>query len=237
MKHRSIVSFALPLLLAACGDPQVGSDYPGEALLTVRGTIANELDEAPAGPVDAVLVWNIEQVGSGNENFPVRATAVGSFPASFTLSIHEPPPESGLNDLSEVGLEDTRVGIGIIVAAPSGVYADSESSWLGVDEHHVIVYVESEMDEDGGWSNLFGGPLAPGYHVMDAVPRTPGSDVDAEMQAAFDACDAAATTEAEHLACVGYDVKLKIRPAAGGASSALTVRMAPQEDLEFPDWH
>ncbi len=58
MSYRSIVSLALPLLLAACGDSQVGSDYPGEALLTVEGTIVNELDVAPTGPVDAVLVWN-----------------------------------------------------------------------------------------------------------------------------------------------------------------------------------
>ncbi|WP_433929431.1 hypothetical protein AB3662_37540 [Sorangium cellulosum] len=237
MQLRSIFSLALPVLLAACGESQVGSDYEGESLLTVKGTIVNELGEAPAGPVDAVLVWNTEKDGSGSENLPVRATAVGSFPASFTLSIHEPPPESGLNDFSELGLEGTRVGIGIIVAARSEDYADSEASWLGVDEHHVIVYVESEMDEDGVWSKLFGGPLAPGYHVMDAVPRKPGSALDAEGQAAFDACDAAATTEAEHLACGAHDVKLKMRPAAGGASEALTVRMAPQEDLEFPDWH
>ncbi|WP_437875611.1 hypothetical protein [Sorangium sp. So ce513] len=237
MQLRSIFSLALPVLLAACGDPQVGSDYPGESLLTVTGTIVNELGEAPAGSVDAVLVWNTEKNGSDSENLPVRATAVGSFPASFTLSIHEPPPESGLNDFSALGLEATRVGIGIIVAARSDDYADSEASWLGVDERHVIVYVESEMEEDGAWANLFGGPLAPGYHVMDAIPRIPGSAVDAEMQAAFDACDAAATTEAEHLACGGYDAKLKIRPAADGANAALTVRMAPEEDLEFPDWH
>ncbi|WP_437964466.1 hypothetical protein WMF04_32760 [Sorangium sp. So ce260] len=237
MQLRSILSFVLPLLLAACGDAQVGSDHPGEALLTVRGTIVNELDEAPAGPVDAVLVWNSEQEGRGSENHPVRATAVGSFPASFTLSLHEPPPESGLNDIREIGFEDTRVGIGIIVAARSEDDAAWERSRLGVDEHHVIVYVESEMDEDGVWSTFFGGALAPGYHVMDAFPREPGSELDAETQAAFDACNAAATTEAEHLICGAYDVKLKIRPAAGGANAALTVRMAPPEDLEFPDWH
>ncbi|WP_438005445.1 hypothetical protein WME89_43090 [Sorangium sp. So ce321] len=236
MQIRSILGLVIPALLAACGDSQVGSDYPGEALLTVQGTIVNELDAAPTGPVDAVLVWNNERSDSGSENHPVRATAVGSFPASFTLSLHEPPPESGLNDIRELGFEDTRVGIGIIVAALSEEHAASEPTRLGVDEHHVIVYVESEMDEDGVWSAFFGGALAPGYHVMDAVSLE-GGVVDAEMQAAFDACEAAATTEAEHIVCGAYDVKLKIRPAAGGASAALTVRMAPPEDLEFPDWH
>ncbi|AGP40441.1 hypothetical protein BE04_41915 [Sorangium cellulosum] len=236
MQLRSILSFALPLLLAACGDAQVGSDYPGESLLTVQGTIVNELGEAPAGPVDAVLVWNI-QGGSDNENFPVRATATGSFPASFTLSIHEPPPEQALNDLSKGGLVDTRVGIATVRAALSEDDADGEPSSLGVDEHHVIVYVESEMDEDGFWSNFFGGALDPGFHVMDAFPRKGGSEVDTELKAAFDACNAAATTEAEHNACFGYDVKLKIRPSAAGPSTKLTVRMAPSEDLEYPDWH
>jgi hypothetical protein len=231
MQLRSIVSFALPLLLAACGDPQVGSEYPGEALLTVEGTIVNELGAAPAGPVDAVLVWNTQ---GDVESFPVRTAVAGSFPASFTLSIHAPPQESALNDFSEFGLEDTRVGIATVEAALDEASA-GEGTGLGVDEGHVIVYVESEMAEDGFWSNLFGGPLSPGFHVMDVFRRE--GDVDAELQAAFDACDAAATTEAEHNACYGYDGKLKIRPSAAGANATLTVRMAPSEDLTYPDWH
>ncbi|HTN87280.1 MAG TPA: hypothetical protein VL242_26465 [Sorangium sp.] len=233
MQFRSILSLALPVLIAACGDSQVGSDYPGEALLTVQGTIVNELDAAPTGPVDAVLVWNSVTSDTENENFPVRTTVTGSFPAAFTLSIHEPPPEISLNDLGEIGLVDTRVGIATIQAASSEDSA-GEGSALGVDEHHVIVYVESEMDEDGFWSNFFGGPLAPGFHVMDVGVE---HAVDAERQEAFDACNAAATTEAEHNACYGYDAKLKIRPSADGPSTMLTVRMAPSEDLEYPDWH
>ncbi|WP_437925678.1 hypothetical protein WMF37_42600 [Sorangium sp. So ce291] len=236
MQIRSILSLALPALLAACGDSQVGSDYPGEALLTVEGTIVNELDAAPTGPVDAVLVWNSVTSDTENENFPVRTTVTGSFPASFTLSIHAPPPESALNDLSEGGLVDTRVGIATLEAALSEDDA-GEGSGLGVDEHHVIVYVESDMDEDGFWSNFFGGPLAPGFHVMDVFPREPGGEVEAELQPAFDACNAAATTEAEHNACYGYDAKLKVRPSAEGPSTTLTVRMAPSADLEYPDWH
>ncbi|XXY53664.1 hypothetical protein WME91_21245 [Sorangium sp. So ce269] len=233
MKIRSILSLALPVLLAACGDSQVGSDYPGESLLTVQGTIVNELDEAPAGPVDAVLVWNSVTSDTENENFPVRTTVTGSFPAAFTLSIHEPPPEISLNDLGEIGLVDTRVGIATVEAALSEDAA-GEGSGLGVDEHHVIVYVESDMDEDGFWSNFFGGPLSPGFHVMDVVSLE--DVVDPELQAAFDACNAAATTEAEHNACYGYGMKLKIRPSADGLSTMLTVRMAPS-GLEYPDWH
>ncbi|WP_437673194.1 hypothetical protein [Sorangium sp. So ce131] len=235
MQLRSILSLALPILLAAC-DGQADSDYAGEPLLTLQGTIVNELDEPPAGPVDAVLVWNIQGSESGAENFPVRATVTGSFPAAFTLSMYTPPPENALNDLSEGGLVDARVGIATIEAAPHEGEA-GEGSSLGIDEGHVIVYVESDMDEDGFWSNFFGGPLAPGFHVMDVFTREDGNAVDAELQAAFEACDAAATTEAEHNACYGYDAKLKIRPSAGGPDTALTVRMAPQEDLAYPDWH
>ncbi|WP_441291674.1 hypothetical protein ACSRUE_15515 [Sorangium sp. KYC3313] len=234
MNFRSMLSFALPLLLAACGDPQVGSEYPGEALLTVEGTIVNEHGVAPAGPVDAALVWNTVSGSSDVESFPARAAVTGSFPASFTLSIHAPPQESALNDFSEEGLDDTRVGIATIEAALDEASA-GEGASLGVDEDHVIVYVESEMAEDGFWSNLFGGQLSPGFHVMDVFSRE--GEVDAELQAAFDACDAAATTEAEHKACYGHDAKIKIRPSAGGSSTSLTVRMAPSEDLTYPDWH
>ncbi|AUX22297.1 hypothetical protein SOCEGT47_027980 [Sorangium cellulosum] len=234
MQLRSKISCALPLLLAACGDPQVGSDYPGEALLTIEGTIVNELGVAPPGQVEAVLVWNTEEGPSDVENFPVRASATGSFPASFTLSIHAPPPVIALNDFSEHGVEGTRVGIATIVAALDEASAEEGAS-LGVDEDHVLVYVESEMVEGGFWSNFFGGRLSPGFHVMDVLQRE--GEVDAELQAAFDACNAAATTEAEHNACYGYDVKLKIRPSADGADATLTVRMAPPEDLTYPDWH
>ncbi|XXY15604.1 hypothetical protein WME88_45940 [Sorangium sp. So ce216] len=231
MQLRSIFSLALPVLLAACGDPQVGSDYHGESLLTINGTIVNELGEAPAGPVDAVLVWNSMTTEADNENFPIRTTVTGSFPAAFTLSIHEPPLAESLNDLTEVGLVDTRVGIATIAAL--GEDSAGEDRELGVDEHHVIVYVESEMDDDGAWSNIFGGPLAPGFHVMDVFYW--GSEEKAEQQAAFDACNAAATTEAEHMACNGYNVKIKMRPSADGLNTTLTVRMA--EDLKSPDWH
>ncbi|WP_437315242.1 hypothetical protein [Sorangium sp. So ce385] len=236
MQLRSILSFALPLLLAACGDAQVGSDYPGEALLTLEGTIVNELGVAPAGPVEAVLVWNADDTDSGSRIIPVRASATGSFPASFTLSIHAPPPERALNDFSEFIFENTRVGIATVEAALDEASAGERTS-LGVDENHVIVYVEGDMAEGGLWSNFFGGRLAPGYHVMEVWPREPGGAVDAELQAAFDACDAVATTEAEHNACIGYDGKLKARPSAEGADATLTVRMAPSEDLEYPDWH
>ncbi|WP_437503157.1 hypothetical protein [Sorangium sp. So ce1099] len=236
MQFRSILSLALPVLIAACGDSQVGSDYAGESLLTVQGTIVNELDEPPAGPVEAVLVWNADDDDTGSRIIPVRASATGSFPASFTLSIHAPPPERALNDFSEFYFENTRVGIATVEAAFDEASA-GEGTSLGVDENHVIVYVEGEMAEGGLWSNFFGGRLAPGYHVMDVWPRKLGGAVDAELQAAFDACDAAATTEAEHNACVGYDVKLKVRPSAEGADATLTVRMAPFEDLTYPDWH
>ncbi|WP_438015737.1 hypothetical protein WMF18_33410 [Sorangium sp. So ce315] len=234
MQLRSIFSLALPVLLAACGDPQVGSDYPGESLLTIKGTIVNELAEAPAGPVDAVLIWNSMTSEADIESFPVRTTVTGSFPAAFTLSIHAPPPEESLNDLTVAGLVDARVGIATIEAVLSEESA-GEGRGVGVDEDHLIVYVESEMDEDGYWSKFFGGPLAPGFHVMDVLSR-PGEE-DAERQAAFEACNAAATTEAEHNACYGYDAKIKVRPSAGGPSTTLTVRMAGSENLTYPDWH
>ena len=82
MNLRFLLPFTLPLLLAAC-DSQVDPDYPGEPLATIPGTIVNELDSVPPGPINAVLVWNN---GTDNlndaENFPAKATAMGSFPAA-----------------------------------------------------------------------------------------------------------------------------------------------------------
>lgn len=231
MQFRSILSFALPLLLAACNS-QADSDYPGEALLKVQGTIINELDAPPTASVDAVLIWNNgSDPGNDVENFPTRVTVTGGFPATFTLAVYAPPPESSLNDLSEGGLDDTRVGIAGISAAESGA-SGVEGSALGVDERHVIVYVESDMAEGGFWVNFFGQRLAPGFHVMDALPHA-----GEEQQAAFDACMAAAATEAAQKACNGHDSKIRIRPSAEGESTPLTVRMAPAAELSWPDWH
>ena len=126
------------IVLRAC----VGA---GGAKLCV-GVVRVELDEAPEGPVDAVLVWNSVTTDTENENFPVRTTVTGSFPAAFSLSIHAPPPEESLNDLTEVGLVDTRVGIATIEAALNEESA-GEGSGLGVDEHHVM-YDIGDMDRE-----------------------------------------------------------------------------------------
>lgn len=231
MHSRSILSFTLPLLLAACNS-QVGSDYAGEPLVTVHGTIVNELHASPTSPIDAVLVWNNGSDSSSDvESFPAKATVAGSFPAAFTISVYAPPPAASLNDLGSLGLDDTRVGIATVEAA-EGVASAGEGSALGVDEGHVLVYVESAMTPNGLWARFFGQTLAPGFHIMDVLPAAP-----TEQQAAFDACNAAATTETEHRACVGHQSKIRIRGSAAGVSTNLTIRMAATEELSYPDWH
>jgi hypothetical protein len=231
MHSRSILAFVLPLLLTAC-DAQVGSDYPGEVLVTLRGTIVNELDPAPAGPIDLLLVWNNGTDSlSTVESYPTETAVSVSFPATFTMSLFSPPPAISLNDLGELGLEDTQVGIATFVAADHGALADERSA-LGVDEAHLLVYVASDMDPRGLWTNFFGEPLARGFHVMDVLPPAP-----TEQQAAFDACHAAAATKAAESACAGHLSKIRIRAPAAESSTKITVRMAPAKDLVFPDWH
>ena len=155
---------ALASALSGCS-AQVDSDYQGEPLATIRGTVALKSGALDGDrPVNAAILWVYQD--SANQYQPKyvgdRISVRGSFPANFTLDVYTPPPAA-----AQLTTDETLEGFGISIpaATPLGVWTgflvaiDSQasdadvtlSSIVGVDVDHAIVYV------DGGVKPLLNG--------------------------------------------------------------------------------
>lgn len=192
-------AFLASLALAGC-DSQVDPDYRGEPLATVHGSVAAESQAPAAG--DAVLVWQ-NPAGSPDLAIGVSTPVTGSFPASFTMPIYEPPPEAAVI-YSPEDTGDDRVAVGIIAMIKHGAdlatLQSNDDAVLGMCEDHVVVYIENEIQAGGLWEKLLNGRPAPGYHLMEVVRKTP-AELEAiqacneayenAINACYEACDAA----------------------------------------------
>ncbi len=205
-------SLALVVCMAIAGacDAQVGSDYLGEPLAIVQGTVSAEGMIAPS---DAVLAWGTEVQGRGAiVTQSLGHTPGGQFPTSFELKLFVPPPPSGMFEVSgENG--QSHVGIANIIALPEGKEIGTDchncQGPTGVVEDHVIVYADRYVAgaDIGDWFLASG--LEQGFHIMHVVRMgAPGcpSDVSNCLEAAAD-------------------------------GMATTVELRIGEDLEFPRWN
>src|SRR2546423_6723325 len=91
---RSTTLLAAAALLYGC-DGQAGSDYNGQPLAVLTGTVSNQSGVPPAQRIDAALLWR----GSGMSDEIMSATPVvieKLFPAQFTITIYLPAPAAAL---------------------------------------------------------------------------------------------------------------------------------------------
>jgi hypothetical protein len=166
------------LVLAACSS-QAATTYPGEALATLSGTVktSSSTSTTPSsGPMDAALVWanvqfspdeqliqNVEWVG---ESAPVS----GAFPATFTLNVYQPPPDSALIACPS---SSAHIAVAFIVAVPSATSLSGGSLTKAVGEAYDSMLLYLDTDEPAGWSCLanMGFAYAPtkGFHLMTEV--------------------------------------------------------------------
>lgn len=185
---RSVVGLTLVGWLGAC-DAQVGEEYPGEALATLHGTITVAEGTQIDGDAAATVVWHVWQDGddaSVTDELPVS----GDFPASFTLSIYEPPPEAARFDVGDedASLAGIHLATGYVTVLPAGypgapmqqLFEDA----LGVDSSHLLVWADGSIPESFLHGEFPGG-LEPGYQLF----RADDPDVEARAcYAPFNAC-------------------------------------------------
>jgi hypothetical protein len=135
------------LALGGC-DAQEPTDYRGDAIWSMKGSLVGE--NGVASDTEVALLWD----GVGAQ--VLQSTEVeGNFPAEFTLHTYEPPPAKGLYSLAGWDV-DVRIGFGNIVAAdPSAPfyprllgYEGSESVELEPGES--IIYDDQEKWLRGG---------------------------------------------------------------------------------------
>lgn len=234
MRFLSTRALLLPLsalLLAAC-DAQVEPDYPGEPLATVHGTVV-KADDSALGDIDAALVW-VNLATNPDTLIGARTDVEGAFPASFTLSLYEPPPAGALMDLPTlVGPDESRFGLAYIGALPAGVDAASTDDLVGVSEGYLVVYVESDSKPGTQTEEFFGGPVSAGYHLMTASEGTP--ERLAEREACFEAAESDGMLEDDEIIACGPKKDL-VRPQPSGFGANVTVKIAPYDDRYTPDW-
>ncbi|HYO72068.1 MAG TPA: hypothetical protein VEU33_38935 [Archangium sp.] len=201
------------LTLAACGTPLATPQYPGEPLVTLRGTVSSERTE-PLPSTNVELVWLVPRPGADlivAESVPVE----GQFPSHFKLSLHTPPDEGSL----------AQTPYGPLGMAYIGVFDETTQRFVGAAEEYVLAYLPAPVEAGSVFSQFLdkgGGAraLSAGYHLIHAEPPT-----EAEYRAYQD-CLAHAATPAERKACFDqYDLYDTLTVADDDLTTSLQVRI------------
>jgi hypothetical protein len=224
MLLRPILSLLVVTLIDIGCDAQVDSDYPGEPLAEVVGTIRNEMSAAPPEAVVA-LIW-VNSASTPDVFVGESVPASAHFPADFSMKLYDVPPDEILGDFTEGGQypRESRIGMAYIsVAIPDAngeVVLDPEEGGplIGLAEEYVLAYVEQDVAPDTYCEALLHGQLEAGYHLLEVIRQS-----DAEVQDIMD-CRGAATTREERIAC-GIPSSDLFQAAPQGMKTRVPVRL------------
>jgi hypothetical protein len=165
-------------LPAACSS-QASSDYPGEPLLIFSGAVvAAGAGTSPLPAAKAGILWYGVKAMVG-ASVPVT----GTFPSSFTLSLHWPPPDSsGIGDplppmtqQHNVTLDRGPLKLGWIVALSPDTNEDDvqPGDVLGYALDTMVAYLDQDPDpatalgqEIIRFAQLWHIPATRGYHLV-----------------------------------------------------------------------
>jgi len=166
----------LLLILAALGescDPQAGSDYLGEPLISLPGYVKNS---TPA-PLEAAMLWQRGPPPSANDQeLATRAPVRTGFPASFMLHLYQPPPSAARRTLAPGEVTYARANAGAVpygIAAgaagalpgPAGP-AGAPTAAYGIDPNHWVVYLGSDVKAGSVTEWWLGATLPAGFHLL-----------------------------------------------------------------------
>ena len=198
-------------LAASAGcDSQAGTDYRGEPLALVLGTMTSEVDDAPA-EMEALLLWNVEAGSEQDHVVTDRLQVSGGYPAEFGMELFDVPDDDALNQFGD----ESRFGVAYILALPAGydLESDEAPAVMGAGSH-VLAYVESDIEPGTTAERILGGALEAGYHLMTWLPAE----------------DPACVTRHDGV----YDCLL---PEPEGFDAEVEVRITTSDgDADLPDW-
>ena len=175
----SLLSSLSLAIVAGCSS-QASTDYQGEPLATISGAVQTDSAPAPTSPIDAAVVWAqvqfsanqqiVQSVQWVGESTPVA----GQFPAQFTLSIFQPPPDGVMIPCAS---SSAHVAFGFVVAVNAGAnlaMGNALQDVVGEAYDYMLLYLDA--DQPAGWSCEpgLGFTFAPtkGYHLMAQVPNS-----------------------------------------------------------------
>jgi hypothetical protein len=179
-------------LLCAC-DGVAGSDYNGQPLAVLKGTVSNQSGIPPAQPIDAALLWRARAGGMAGEIMSATpVTIVKMFPAQFTISIYLPAPAAAF-DSSTLPYAVANVGAITHGATPGEI--QSGAGVLGRLADPLLYYLRRDLPP--GLMQQQYGALKQGYHL---VSRTQVVDPATLSPSQVDACATVLTGEAHDIA-------------------------------------
>jgi hypothetical protein len=165
-------------LCCAC-DPQADGNYLGEPLARFDGYVST----AGVAPLEAAMLWQRGLPPStDDQELATRAPVQTGFPARFTLHLYQPPPAAARRTLApgEVPYARANAGAipyGIAAAAVGGLPAAAPAAGgtgaYGIDAHHWIVYLPSDVPPGSLMEWWLGAALPAGFHLMTVVAVNP----------------------------------------------------------------
>jgi len=238
--HRALfITTSIASFLATACSSQKGPDYAGKPAAQVHGTI---ITSATPAPNDAIveLVWtNFARQGDTAETANVPAH--GNFPANFTIDIFSPPSPDHLNDFSRRGAlpNESRVGVATIYAvAPGTTKVDGKTPILGVVEDFVVVYLEQDAVPGTIAATFVGAPLSAGFHLMKvSPPALPSGQNGAASNACYRSLPPGLNPQETYAKCHAADVFDKLHEAEQGFATDIALKLAPEKDLNVPNYN
>ena len=175
----------LSVIAAAGCDSQAPSDYQGDVLGTIQGTIRNQAASAP-GAAEVVLLWHYETPDDQEVPVAMKTEVEGGFPASFTLDLFEPPPEETYGRLD--GLDDNpsehRAGIAMVFVFAEGQAPEGSTEYdfegsLSWEERYIVTYAPVAIPAD---QIEMGIDIAAGYGLLDFQDGARYSPIDTPLE-------------------------------------------------------
>jgi hypothetical protein len=211
------VALTLALLAGGC-DAHAGSDYDGQPLATLHGTVNNASGVPPVYQIDAALLWRARNPAAPEAIMGATPVQIEKlFPAQFTITIFLPPPASAFAGTS---LPFAVAGVGAITrGAPPEQIADG-SAVLGQLADPLLYYFRGPVPR--GLLQQQYGALAKGYHL---IHRQQTVDPSTLAPAQVDDCARALIAESPDIA---------FADAAGECAQSLLSHTSQELPLETP---
>jgi hypothetical protein len=166
-------------LLALLGcQPQADTSYLGEPLVTLQGQVKST---GSLAALEAAMLWQRGDPPSTiDEELATRAPVQTGFPASFTISLYQPPPVAaqhrlapGLPIYARANAGAVPLGVALAAAPP---LADSGNQTYGVDAGHWVVYLSEDAKPGSVMEWWLGASLPAGFHLLRATACQPPAD-------------------------------------------------------------
>jgi hypothetical protein len=149
----------LVLGLVGC-DSLANTDYVGQAMFTLQGTLAAPATSADDPVGGLALMWQ-DAAGVGGPGVASTSVPVAiEFPSTFRAAVPVPPPDVARFRFAD---SDVELAEGYVVVVADA--AASRPDPRGTERVHVLVYLTADAEAGTLAADYLGGPLTAGYHL------------------------------------------------------------------------